>query len=521
MKRFISIILILCTVFSLSICVHAESQEMKDSADRLHELGLFSGVGTDKDGNPIYDLDRAPTRAEAITMLVRLLGKEAEAKETSWDISFTDVPDWAKPYVGYAYNNKLTLGLNATTFGSTAKVSATQYITFVLRALGYDSGTDFKWDAAWELSDKIGLTDGSYSQNSNNFLRGDVAIISNNSLDVCQKDSQKTLGQALIDNGTISSAVYNKIPQPNMDFFTFTKNSKGYTISGYKFNTSNGEAIDGNYPYLVIPSEYEGMPVTEIDAYIHTYANKIYIPETITYIRENSFENINNCTMFTVEDSNPSYCSVDGVLMTKNQKTLVRYPSAATAVTYEIPSSVTTIAGSAFRGITNYEDDPYQTPHPLQKIIIPSSVTYADQLAFNLSTVELELHANAANWNPYCFSYSLVTMDDSSANFTSFSASQSSESEFAFFPDSAEYAYLGNGVYEIRLNITCSKIMGFGLYDSDRDNGGGYGTSGTIKPEVTTYKYLVPETAFNNAVNFTCRIWDMQGQIASYITLSR
>ena len=38
-----------------------------------------NGTGTGADGAPVYELDRAPTRNEAVTMLVRLLGKEEEA----------------------------------------------------------------------------------------------------------------------------------------------------------------------------------------------------------------------------------------------------------------------------------------------------------------------------------------------------------------------------------------------------------------------------------------------------------
>lgn len=51
----------------------------QQAAQNLYELGLFNGTGTDTDGNPIFDLDRAPTRHEAVTMLVRLLGKGEEA----------------------------------------------------------------------------------------------------------------------------------------------------------------------------------------------------------------------------------------------------------------------------------------------------------------------------------------------------------------------------------------------------------------------------------------------------------
>lgn len=182
MKKSISLLLVLVISLSLLCTVNAASPEAKEAADALHDLGLFQGVGTNQDGTPNYDLDRAPTRMEAVTMLVRLLGKEEDAKSSSWDTPFTDVAEWAKPYVGYAYTNKLTNGISATAFGGTDTVTATQYITFVLRALGYDSNSDFKWDAAWELSDKLHFTKaGDYNAYSS-FTRGDVAIISNNAL---------------------------------------------------------------------------------------------------------------------------------------------------------------------------------------------------------------------------------------------------------------------------------------------------------------------------------------------------
>ena len=50
-------------------------------------------------------------------------------------------------------------GTSSTTYSGNATVTASQYLTFVLRALDYDSSTDFQWDKAWELSDKLGITD--------------------------------------------------------------------------------------------------------------------------------------------------------------------------------------------------------------------------------------------------------------------------------------------------------------------------------------------------------------------------
>ena len=114
------------------VMVSAGAANFTSSADRLHEVGLFQGTGTTASGAPQYDLDRAPTRAEAAVMLVRLLGKEADAKALTYTAPFTDLEGWEAPYVQYLYDNKLTTGATATTFEPKAKCSAQMYTTFLI-----------------------------------------------------------------------------------------------------------------------------------------------------------------------------------------------------------------------------------------------------------------------------------------------------------------------------------------------------------------------------------------------------
>ena len=201
-KKFICSALILLMVSFFVIPVQADTNMAINAANILYELGLFQGTGVNSDGKPIFDLDRIPTRQEAVTMLIRLLGKDNEAKSTTWETPFTDVDEWAKPYVGYAYNHKLTSGIDATTFGGKNIVTASQYITFILRALDYNSGTDFAWDSAWTLSDSLGITDGEYSSSSR-FTRADVAITSYNALKMNSKGTSTTLISDLISEGVV------------------------------------------------------------------------------------------------------------------------------------------------------------------------------------------------------------------------------------------------------------------------------------------------------------------------------
>lgn len=192
-------------ICSMMPSAFAAGDEAIDAAYALNELGLFNGVGKNADGTPNFDLDRAPTRHESVVMLVRLLGKEAEAKAGTWETPFTDVAEWAESYVGYAYGSGLVSGTSATKFSGTDVISVSQYLTLVLRALGYKSGADFQWDKAWELSDQIGLTDKRYNADSTQFTRGDIAIISRNALRTKEKEVEGTLLDALVASAAVDN----------------------------------------------------------------------------------------------------------------------------------------------------------------------------------------------------------------------------------------------------------------------------------------------------------------------------
>lgn len=202
-KKLLSLCLVVTMITSLIPAVSAASEEALVAAKTLYELGLFNGTGKDASGNPVFDLDSVPSRHQAVVMLVRLLGKDNEAKTGNWNIPFKDVAEWEKPYVGYAYANGLTSGTSSTTYNGNRDATVAQYLAFVLRALGYASGIDFQYNAVCDFADKIGLTDGRYNQNTTSFTRGDVAIISYRALNCKLKDTNQTLVRKLYDNNSI------------------------------------------------------------------------------------------------------------------------------------------------------------------------------------------------------------------------------------------------------------------------------------------------------------------------------
>ena len=97
-------------------------------AQMLCDLGLFRGT---ENG---FELEKPMTRAEAAAMLTRFLGAEQEALAGEWEHPFTDVPQWAEPYVGWLYESGLTKGVSETVYGAGEDVHCGQYGTFLARA---------------------------------------------------------------------------------------------------------------------------------------------------------------------------------------------------------------------------------------------------------------------------------------------------------------------------------------------------------------------------------------------------
>ena len=186
-----------------SIDVSVQSE--KAMADDLKTLGLFRGA-SDTD----YALDRAPTRTEAVVMLLRILGREEEILSSDFSHPFTDVPEWADPYIGYAYTTGLSQGVSETEFG-TGNAGAAMYLTLVLRSLGYSDagGADFTWDNPHTLSEELGILP--ERVDTENFLRGDVVTISHAALSAKFNGSEESLSDRLIADGLFTRETYNDI----------------------------------------------------------------------------------------------------------------------------------------------------------------------------------------------------------------------------------------------------------------------------------------------------------------------
>lgn len=210
-KRFISAFLavMLCFAMAGSALAVRDMHYEEYHAYLLESLGLFKGVGTKADGSTDFALYNTPSRIEAIVMLIRLKGEEPAALAYDYDHSFTDVDPWADPYVGWAYKMGYTKGYPDGRFGSGDVASPAMFITFVLRALGFSdtiANPDFVWDNPYALAEQLRLTT-TKEVNLENFVRGDMAVISWNALMARPKYSGHegmTLGEVLLNAGVFT-----------------------------------------------------------------------------------------------------------------------------------------------------------------------------------------------------------------------------------------------------------------------------------------------------------------------------
>ena len=170
--------------------------------------------------------------------------------------------------------------------------------------------------------------------------------------------------------------------------FTLTYDEASYAVSDCDENAS-GE--------LVIPSEYKGKSVTEIDdsAFKDCKAiTSVTIPDSVTSIGYDAFENCIGLKEISVSPDNSDYSSQNGILFNKDKTMLITYPCGKSETSYTVPSTVVTIGEGAFRycynitsvtipdSVTNIYRGAFENCTGLTSVTIPNSVTYIGDSAF-------------------------------------------------------------------------------------------------------------------------------------------
>ncbi|MCD7720616.1 MAG: leucine-rich repeat domain-containing protein [Prevotellaceae bacterium] len=208
----------------------------------------------------------------------------------------------------------------------------------------------------------------------------------------------------------------------------------------------------------------------------------ISIPCAVESIEYDAFESCANLTSIEVAESNQYYCSVDGVLYTKDKKVLAAFPGGK-GPSFDIPDYVDSIGKGAFRSCSG-----------LSSVTIPSSVTSIGDSTFyncaNLTSASISNSVTSIGESAFreCGSLASMTIPNSVTNIGSYAFYDCSSLVSVTIPNSVtsigKYAFyrcsslvsvtIPNSVTSIELRTFgyCSSLSSVVLGSSVRSIGG-------------------------------------------------
>ena len=202
------------------------SKQNEEAIEVLKTVGIMVG-----DENGKFNPEAKVTRNEMAVVMCNLLDYTVASYKGS--SPFTDVPEWAEPYVAACYTNGITSGYDAKTYGGSDTVTTGQAALMLLKALGYfqysaDFGTDWlvettKNGSTAGLFDgvatgaKEALTRNDVAQMVLNALEADLVKAEKNGSDVQVGDIVISGGKATYDSRTGTDSKYAKIDSTKVD----------------------------------------------------------------------------------------------------------------------------------------------------------------------------------------------------------------------------------------------------------------------------------------------------------------
>ncbi len=143
----------------------------------------------------------------------------------------------------------------------------------------------------------------------------------------------------------------------------------------------------------------------------------ISIPRSITNIGNLAFNDCPSLVGITVDEQNPWFSSLNGVLFDKPQTALIQYPTGSAVGNYSIPSTVTNIVTHAFsfctmltnvvipEGVITNSPSAFLSSTRLATVALPADVTSIEGGAFELcySLGSIIIPASVTNLGIYAF----------------------------------------------------------------------------------------------------------------------
>lgn len=219
-------------------------------------------------------------------------------------------------------------------------------------------------------------------------------------------ESEKIFMQEVVERAVFESDVLTS------DISAFAQDAANFTYTVLE----NGEACITGYngwtSTVAIPEVIDGYPVSSLAMMEkNSFVTNVYIPDSITMIDGNPFADWESLKTITVSETHPCFSTEDGVLYTRDDSTLLSYPSKHTGEDFSVPPFVTKIGKEAFGGACT-----------LTQITLPEGLTEIGDAAFaglySVSFITIPSTVTSIGSNPFCGMNNLEKISVASGNKT-------------------------------------------------------------------------------------------------------
>ena len=221
-----------------------------NAINQLVNLGIISGY---PDG--LFRPDGLLTRAQFAKIAVYMLGCESDATALAGNNIFSDVDEshWASGYVNCIAQKGIINGYPDGSFGAEENITYAQALTILVRLLGYD-GEDvaYKWPEGYiKKAQSLGITKGMNFGTYENITRGNAAYVIYNALLAEKKEgsSIKLLSSSSVEDVVIYA---DNTINASLSNGTIATTSGTYKLSA---NSNISESVYGSIGTLYLDSE--------------------------------------------------------------------------------------------------------------------------------------------------------------------------------------------------------------------------------------------------------------------------
>ena len=153
----------------------------------------------------------------------------------------------------------------------------------------------------------------------------------------------------------------------------------------------------GTKTQVIVPEAIDGKPVFAIvsNAFTGSALTYLKLPASLSLLGSNAFNECDSLTHIDVSEGNAKFCSIDGVVYSKDKTTLRAFP-AGRGGSFMIPDGVTAIANFAF----------YRC-YQLESVNMYNTVTSIGERAFSFcwNLKNIRLSENLKTISPFAFSH--------------------------------------------------------------------------------------------------------------------